>query len=510
MAVTEYIGPLVGPVFADPAEWTPTRSYEALTIVLNEGNSYTARQDVPIGVQITNENYWLETGNYNAQVEQYRREVHAITPLDNKPIAQSEKALSSGGMYTYLSNRENYVTPDMFGAKGDGVTDDADAFNKAMQVSNVIYLLPNKTYRIATQLNSSNHITFFANETIYSVTFDRIVKPNILIATDKAFNDILFCDFYSILFAADSKDNDRCICNMNGLGHFYNCTFYNFKKAFSYVRSCFSGCYFENCTDCINTSDSYIDNCTFNECGTCLGLYEGENQNRISNCIFEWSNIGISLYKTDNNIINNCIFDRCGTAVQFSSHNSVQFNSCLFYRSINNHMSGNINSEKTIVSNCTFLKGHMIDDNTSKIVPDIPFSFDSNVGQFSNNFVDTPAYINYSGSKAPTNNKGIRYSSNIYKKKGKFSISNPLTITLDEIDPNDTGILNISILYYTGSTANVFNGQIGFVAANYIVNKDIGNDDIKVHLSISNNIPIITIMPSSATNDFKGNCTVTS
>lgn len=75
MAVTEYIGPLVGPVFADPAEWTPTRSYEALTIVLHEGNSYTARQDVPIGVQITNENYWLETGNYNAQLEQYRRDV---------------------------------------------------------------------------------------------------------------------------------------------------------------------------------------------------------------------------------------------------------------------------------------------------------------------------------------------------------------------------------------------------------------------------------------------------
>lgn len=75
MAVTEYIGPLVGPVFADPAEWTPTRSYEALTIVLNEGNSYTARQDVPIGVQLTNTDYWLETGNFNGQLEGYRKEV---------------------------------------------------------------------------------------------------------------------------------------------------------------------------------------------------------------------------------------------------------------------------------------------------------------------------------------------------------------------------------------------------------------------------------------------------
>lgn len=81
MAVTEYIGPLVGPVFADPAEWTPTRSYEALNVVINDGNSYTAKQDVPVGVQITNEDYWLETGNYNAQIERYRQDVLHYTNL---------------------------------------------------------------------------------------------------------------------------------------------------------------------------------------------------------------------------------------------------------------------------------------------------------------------------------------------------------------------------------------------------------------------------------------------
>lgn len=72
---TQYTGSRYIPVFADPAEWNSTRTYEPLTVVLNKGNSYTSRQFVPVGIDITNENYWLETGNYNAQVEQYRQNV---------------------------------------------------------------------------------------------------------------------------------------------------------------------------------------------------------------------------------------------------------------------------------------------------------------------------------------------------------------------------------------------------------------------------------------------------
>lgn len=75
MAVREYIGARYVPIFADPAEWNDTRNYEPLTIVLHAGNSYTSRQYVPAGIAISNEDYWLETGNYNAQVEAYRNEV---------------------------------------------------------------------------------------------------------------------------------------------------------------------------------------------------------------------------------------------------------------------------------------------------------------------------------------------------------------------------------------------------------------------------------------------------
>ena len=78
MTVTQYIGARYVPLFADPIQWDTTKEYEPLTIVLYEGNSYTSRQAVPAGISITNEIYWAQTGNYNAQVEQYRTEVRTF------------------------------------------------------------------------------------------------------------------------------------------------------------------------------------------------------------------------------------------------------------------------------------------------------------------------------------------------------------------------------------------------------------------------------------------------
>ena len=75
MAVTQYIGARYVPLFADPMQWDSTKTYEPLTVVYNEGNSYTSRQYVPAGIQIDDDAYWALTGNYNAQIEQYRAEV---------------------------------------------------------------------------------------------------------------------------------------------------------------------------------------------------------------------------------------------------------------------------------------------------------------------------------------------------------------------------------------------------------------------------------------------------
>lgn len=92
--VRQYVGARYVPVFADPLEWSDTIGYEPLTVVLHEGNSYTSRQSVPVGIDIGNATYWAQTGNYNAQIEAYRQEVLAydgrITANANAIAAETQ------------------------------------------------------------------------------------------------------------------------------------------------------------------------------------------------------------------------------------------------------------------------------------------------------------------------------------------------------------------------------------------------------------------------------------
>ena len=74
----EYTGMRYVPVFADPLEWSGANSYEPLEIVIHQGSSYTSKTFVPVGIDISDTRYWALTGNYNAQVEQYRQEVLAF------------------------------------------------------------------------------------------------------------------------------------------------------------------------------------------------------------------------------------------------------------------------------------------------------------------------------------------------------------------------------------------------------------------------------------------------
>lgn len=88
--VTQYIGARYVPLFADPIEWDNTRAYEPLTIVLYQGNSFTTRKYTPADIDITNEAFWVETGNYNAQLEAYRNEVKAVKDANATNTAKIE------------------------------------------------------------------------------------------------------------------------------------------------------------------------------------------------------------------------------------------------------------------------------------------------------------------------------------------------------------------------------------------------------------------------------------
>lgn len=128
----EYTGMRYVPVFADPPEWSSANSYEALEIVIHKGNSYTSKTFVPVGIDISNSAYWVLTGNYNAQVEQYRQQVQQFDGRITKntegiaantaDIANlSEKTSMLAHSKDFKGSNILYVT-DSWGVNTTGVT----------------------------------------------------------------------------------------------------------------------------------------------------------------------------------------------------------------------------------------------------------------------------------------------------------------------------------------------------------------------------------------------------
>lgn len=86
MAVRQYIGARYVPLI--DGNWNSEKVYDPLTIVTYNGSSYTSKKPVPVGIAPTNTEYWVNTGNYNAQVELYRRMVEEYKADTDSEIAQ--------------------------------------------------------------------------------------------------------------------------------------------------------------------------------------------------------------------------------------------------------------------------------------------------------------------------------------------------------------------------------------------------------------------------------------
>lgn len=82
----KYIGMRYVPKFHtfndNTSEWTQQKSsttqFENLEIVTYQGNSYTSKQIVPMGIDINNSLYWACTGNFNAQLAQIEENIGTI------------------------------------------------------------------------------------------------------------------------------------------------------------------------------------------------------------------------------------------------------------------------------------------------------------------------------------------------------------------------------------------------------------------------------------------------
>lgn len=96
MAVREYVGARYVPKFSEPQEWSKSKEYENLEIVLHEGNSYTSKKKVPSGIEISNTEYWACTGNYNVQVENAVNDVKNVQKDVNAKVDGFNATVEAG------------------------------------------------------------------------------------------------------------------------------------------------------------------------------------------------------------------------------------------------------------------------------------------------------------------------------------------------------------------------------------------------------------------------------
>lgn len=89
-------------------EWNRALQYEALSVVTYMGNSFTSKIPVPANIDITNGTYWINTGNYNAQVEGYRKETAQLTDNLNNEIISRKNADKDNILWIGDSYSVNY------------------------------------------------------------------------------------------------------------------------------------------------------------------------------------------------------------------------------------------------------------------------------------------------------------------------------------------------------------------------------------------------------------------
>lgn len=86
--------------------WNQLKAYENLSIVTFNNSSYTSKKIVPEGVDILNENYWIKTGDYIAQVDEFKEEVTTQLTQTNNQLTQ----INGAPIPTYKKNYDKLRT----------------------------------------------------------------------------------------------------------------------------------------------------------------------------------------------------------------------------------------------------------------------------------------------------------------------------------------------------------------------------------------------------------------
>ena len=374
----QYVGARYVPKFFNnngSNEWVSGISYEPLTIVTYLNNSYTSRMPVPsnIGTPISEDGkkFWVLTGNYNAQVEEYKTITESLveyvkngalffktfTLAKNSNLIKKGVYFITSGFYNendggsclylvvenesdvYINNNlyakiiktSNVINPIMYGAMGNGVSDDTEYLIKAINSELIVDGL-NKEYAISSSINCNfkiqNIIINVIKDLDYVLGYDTMVEmENITINGNNK----------SLVGVKDIADNNP---NIRHFSIFNNITVYKCNTGFysQYVLLSYDKCYANYCDigfDMLK-SDAKHGSIVTSECGTGVSIAS----NIVINSIHGWNyyseGIGIEAKENAKNItIANFFNDTLKLAIKLLPETIVTIGTVFCFRNNN-------------------------------------------------------------------------------------------------------------------------------------------------------------------------------
>lgn len=184
----QYIGARYVPQFYEnpdtqDATWKSGVVYEPLTMVTYNNATYTSKKLVPqtVGDPAANPSYWVATGNYNGQIAYLQQQIGSLPDLETENKDSLVEAVNEVKNF--------YVTPQMFGGVGDGVTDDTSAIEAAIATGKNV-LFPNGTYIVSTTIEINAPVVFLG------CGLSSIIKytGNGALFNDKTYTKVVFKD----------------------------------------------------------------------------------------------------------------------------------------------------------------------------------------------------------------------------------------------------------------------------------------------------------------------------
>lgn len=280
----------------------------------------------------------------------------------------------------------NEVNVKQFGAYGDNIHDDYNAFNNAITYCNNI-LIPTGKYKIGTTLTLNKNTNIYGNNSIRCWSGGSSSDTEIITDGIYAFT----CLWDNVNNFKDLTFKGKGIYQPSG-ARIDRCEFYGTLGIEKTRVTTINECSFHNCSTAgvKKLVDSFIVNSYFynNEIGIDL---TDSNDNTIECNKIEWNGIGIKLYQSVfNNIVNNT-FDRSTTyGITGTNITHLLVSNNRFERNLTNHIS--VSGTLMSITNNNMFAKNSEDDQSGSFLPEKAIAIDSADNSIiNNNNVSVPA-----------------------------------------------------------------------------------------------------------------------